>query len=644
MRLVGRLVRSFAPVVPTEIAVGNAEEMRGSLSPALSTYRPSSVQLRTPRHTRRLSSPFTVLVILVASTVSLTVSPPSHAGAASASASAPATRGVALVATPDGKGYWVATSTGGVYSFGDAGFYGGMSGRALNAPIVGMAATPSGDGYWLVASDGGIFSFGDAGFFGSAGALPLNKPIVGMATTPSGQGYWLVASDGGVFSYGDATFRGSTGSIHLNQPVVGMAATPSGHGYWLVASDGGVFSFGNATFMGSTGSIHLNQPVVGMAATPSGDGYWLVASDGGIFSYGDATFWGSTGSIHLNEPVVGMAATPSAGGYWLVASDGGVFTFGSAVFEGSAVGDIAALGLAHTSGPGSGSVLGVYAGPEDPPAVSDFAARLGGKPRFAMDFLDGTSWSTIDDPSQLVSQWAGSGYTMIWGVPMLPGSGASLATGATGAYDGYFTTLAHALVADGQGSSIIRMGWEFNGGWFPWAANGQAPAFVGYWQQIVTTMRSVRGANFTFEWNPTRGDLGVGDLADYYPGDAYVDYVGLDVYDTEWASYPGMPAEFENMETQPYGLDWLASFAAAHDKPMVFPEWGLGWGTCSASGQPISGSGQVCGGDDATLVNDMSQWIATHNVFEATFWDYGSSSIDQGSNPNTAAALQADFG
>ena len=32
----------------------------------------------------------------------------------------------------------------------------------LNRPIVGMAATPDGKGYWLVASDGGIFAFGDA--------------------------------------------------------------------------------------------------------------------------------------------------------------------------------------------------------------------------------------------------------------------------------------------------------------------------------------------------------------------------------------------------------------------------------------------------------------------------------------------------
>ena len=37
----------------------------------------------------------------------------------------------------------------------------------LNKPIVGMATTPGGGGYWLVASDGGIFGFGDAGFYGS---------------------------------------------------------------------------------------------------------------------------------------------------------------------------------------------------------------------------------------------------------------------------------------------------------------------------------------------------------------------------------------------------------------------------------------------------------------------------------------------
>jgi hypothetical protein len=78
-------------------------------------------------------------------------------------------------------------------------------------------------GYWLVAADGGIFSFGDAQFFGSTGAMTLNKPIVGMAATPDGKGYWLVAADGGIFSFGDAQFFGSTGAMTLNKPIVGMA-------------------------------------------------------------------------------------------------------------------------------------------------------------------------------------------------------------------------------------------------------------------------------------------------------------------------------------------------------------------------------------------------------------------------------------
>ena len=68
-----------------------------------------------------------------------------------------------------------------------------------------MAATPDGGGYWLVASDGGVFAFGDAGFHGSTGNIRLTKPVVGMAATPDGGGYWLVASDGGIFAFGGRT-------------------------------------------------------------------------------------------------------------------------------------------------------------------------------------------------------------------------------------------------------------------------------------------------------------------------------------------------------------------------------------------------------------------------------------------------------
>ncbi len=48
-----------------------------------------------------------------------------------------------------------------------------------------MDRTADGQGYWMVGRDGGIFNYGDAGFYGSAGGLSLNRPIVGMAAIQS---------------------------------------------------------------------------------------------------------------------------------------------------------------------------------------------------------------------------------------------------------------------------------------------------------------------------------------------------------------------------------------------------------------------------------------------------------------------------
>jgi hypothetical protein len=246
--------------------------------------------------------------------------------------------GQAGVADVPGPGYRLVAADGGVFAFGDAGFFGSAGGVHLGAPVVGTADTASDDGYWLVGADGGVFAYGDAPYLGSMGGRHTNAPVVGMAATPDSGGYWLVARDGGVFAFGDAPYLGSMGGRHLDAPVVGMAATPDGGGYWLVASDGGVFAFGDASFLGSMGGRHLNAPVVGMAGAPGG-GYWLVASDGGLFAYG-ASFDGSAGALTLSKPVVAMRVLPGGGGYWLVASDGGVFAFGGANFHGSTADDL----------------------------------------------------------------------------------------------------------------------------------------------------------------------------------------------------------------------------------------------------------------------------------------------------------------
>ena len=223
-------------------------------------------------------------------------------------------------------------------------------GLALNQPDRrAWPPTPDGGATGWSASDGGIFAFGDAGFYGSTGGIALNKPIVGMASTPDGRGYWLVASDGGIFAFGDAGFYGSTGAMTLNKPIVGMAATPDGGGYWLVASDGGIFAFGDAGFYGSTGGTDPQQADRGdgghprrrrllagglrrrhlrlrgrrllrlhrgpahqrahrrHAGEPRPGGYWLVSRDGGIFAFGDAHYYGSAGDLHLQDPTVAIS-------------------------------------------------------------------------------------------------------------------------------------------------------------------------------------------------------------------------------------------------------------------------------------------------------------------------------------------------
>ena len=154
---------------------------------------------------------------------------------------------------------------------------------ALWKPVVGMSPTSDAGGYWLVASDGGIFSYGDAGFYGSTGGVRLVRPIVGMATTPDAGGYWMVASDGGIFAFGDAPFHGSLGGIRLVKPIEAMVATPDGRGYWMVASDGGIFAFGDATFHGSMGGHVLSAPIAGMV--PNGNGYTLIGQDGKTYPF-----------------------------------------------------------------------------------------------------------------------------------------------------------------------------------------------------------------------------------------------------------------------------------------------------------------------------------------------------------------------
>jgi plastocyanin len=241
-------------------------------------------------------------------------------------------------------GYRVAQSTGAVSSFGAADPFGSKT-SGLAGTVVASPPTFDNQGYWLVTSTGHTYNFGDAGAVGNISGPYNGSPIVGAVAGGGPDGLWLVARDGRVYPLGHAQFMGDLGGTTLAAPIVGMSSDSGGSGYDLVGADGGVFTFGTpagiqpSRFYGSLGAIHLNAPIVGMADLIGGGGYYLVAKDGGVFAFGAAAFEGSLGNVHLVAPIVGITAiSPQLGapGYRLVAGDGGVFNFGSAGFLGSA--------------------------------------------------------------------------------------------------------------------------------------------------------------------------------------------------------------------------------------------------------------------------------------------------------------------
>jgi hypothetical protein len=326
---------------------------------------------------------------------------------------------------------------------------------------------------------------------------------------------------------------------------------------------------------------------------------------------------------------------------WALALLGVPIMFSSLVAPGTSSADALSLGT---------TVLGVFTGTSNPAGVQAFDASVGYRVRWAMDTTGAESWSVISNGNPAVLRsWGASRYRMIWAVPMLPTGkatamapplpGVSLSVEATGGYNHYFNTFGKNLVANHQADAIIRFGWEFNGDWAAWSANPNNPkTFVVSFRQLVRTFRAVPGNHFTFEWNPNPGADEIPNLTKYYPGNAYVNYVSLDVYDIAWKSYPGRAANWQRLLTEPNGLDWLAKFAADNAKPITIPEFGLGWGP-SPSDDPSTGPGVVQGGDDPYFIRKMAAWCSSHQVLYAAYF-LPTGPIDDGKNPLTLEALR----
>lgn len=254
--------------------------------------------------------------------------------------------------------------------------------------------------------------------------------------------------------------------------------------------------------------------------------------------------------------------------------------------------------------------MAVYRWVQKTDNVDAFAKWINRPDIWGEDFTNFESWNNIQNPEWLLKPWAKwvkerPGRRVLLGFPMLVGpwdlSGPQQGTidlkkavsheaGARGEYNHHYETLAKSLVACGLGDSVIRLGWEFNGGWYTWRAGKNPEAFAAYWRQIVKTMRAVPGTEkMQFCWNPALGwQQFPSEKA--WPGDEFVDYVGVDVYDDSWIknTYPWPEnATAEEIAARrkrvwnevilngSHGLAFWSKFAREHKKPLSIPEWGV---------------------------------------------------------------------
>jgi hypothetical protein len=207
---------------------------------------------------------------------------------------------------------------------------------------------------------------------------------------------------------------------------------------------------------------------------------------------------------------------------------------------------------------------------------------------------------------------------------------------AAGDFNTYASQFAQNMVAGGLGYSVIRLEHEMNGTWEVGSLGTTQAEWTQWdqcWDQEVTSMRAVAGANFLFDWN-VNADYQVIPLADFYPGNAYVDIIGIDAYDQSASNAipaVGQPGRFQALAALPEDINDLLAFAKQQGKPLSIPEWG----TVSSQG------------DDAAYVQGIASIVANNNVAYQSYFnanDDGILPLDPSVAPLTTAAYVAAFG
>jgi hypothetical protein len=257
-------------------------------------------------------------------------------------------------------------------------------------------------------------------------------------------------------------------------------------------------------------------------------------------------------------------------------------------------------------------------------SIQSFGSRVGKAPALVKTFFKvGDDYSATGWVGQVLREVSRAGSTNFVALDLrwagAPASGL-LSALTSGAADDVLRRAARGF-ADIGSPVLVELGWEMNGNWdYPWqgvyngGAEQGARAYVAAWRHIVSVFRAEGAANVRWVFSPVAGNpvagRGVGPdhwnwYGHYYPGEEYVDYIGLhgfngpSVWNTPFLT-------FADLFDAPATDRMLSDVERRHpDKPILISEF-----ACE----------ETALGDKAAWVRDAYRSIAKHPGIVGAIW------------------------
>ena len=248
------------------------------------------------------------------------------------------------------------------------------------------------------------------------------------------------------------------------------------------------------------------------------------------------------------------------------------------------------------------------------------------------------------------AQYYAAQRAMVLSYPYFPSNAgakgrAAYTAAGKGAYDDYWRAWSRKLrllrkARPGLPAPIIRPGWEMNGSAsYPWYIGDTDPGlYKAVWQRLIAILRADHG-DAPICWCTLKGNHLPNKTSVYYPGDAWVDLVGVDYYANSMNPVPTSAAAFAayaalGSADDPKGLyQWLA-FAQKRGKKLCLPEWGIAL---------ASGDLDGAHGDVPEFVQGMWEFIAANQgkiAFENCF-NQGRNFLSPSEAPKSRQRYQA---